>query len=190
PAVGSKPQYRVIGPSAIALRSASRSVVCARRPRHWSSSMMSVTVMLSVVGRFGPALPCLSTVSAAGADSSITTSFLRLLLPLTPLANAISFLAIRDSLSRGKSAPYGSAWGPDRLRPVRRERPRHSCGLCPGHVRPPGLVPFHRYRACGGRPPGRRDGPERARRQRHHLRNVHRPGRGDRRDRPDRRAGR
>src|SRR5450759_2149027 len=43
-AVGSKPQYRVTGPAASASRSAARSVVCATRPRHWSSSRMSVTV--------------------------------------------------------------------------------------------------------------------------------------------------
>ena len=42
-AVGSNPQYAVIGPSASAVRSADSSVVCATSPRHCSSSRMSLT---------------------------------------------------------------------------------------------------------------------------------------------------
>ncbi len=60
-AVGSNPQYVVIGPSASALRSATSSVVCATRPRHCSSSRMSLTVVGSLrwsgAVRAQPALP-------------------------------------------------------------------------------------------------------------------------------------
>ena len=51
-AVGSKPQYAVIGPSASASRSADSSVVWATSPRHCSSSRMSLTVGCSFGGRY------------------------------------------------------------------------------------------------------------------------------------------
>src|SRR5579875_2229992 len=52
-AVGSKPQYTVIGPAFIAARSASRSVLCAMSPRQARSSRRCVTTRILARDRHG-----------------------------------------------------------------------------------------------------------------------------------------
>ena len=132
-AVGSNPQYAVIGPSASAWRSADSSVVCATSPRHCSSSRMSVTSWsFPVVSAGGPRPLARPACHEAGRAQAVvhagrarTAGRLRAWTPPTP--RPFPGRWARRWPSRSRSRPSSSCrWPSPRPSP---SRPRSS--RCP-----------------------------------------------------------
>ena len=113
-AVGSNPQYAVIGPSASARRSADSSVVCATSPRHCSSSRMSVTSVLPSSG--AGASPAAPSLPRAGP---------------TPSTRSVGAAAGWPVLSAGRRrGRRRCSRRPSRARRARSRAPRAAHGAC------------------------------------------------------------